>query len=40
VLWKVVTGEGLPRPWLGLRTQRARLFGGATRTVRGGRESL
>jgi peptidoglycan/xylan/chitin deacetylase (PgdA/CDA1 family) len=40
VLWKVVTGEGLPRAWLGLRTRRDRLVGGARRRARAGRQSV
>jgi peptidoglycan/xylan/chitin deacetylase (PgdA/CDA1 family) len=39
-LWKVLTGEGLPRAWLGLRTWRGRLIGGARRRGRPGRESV
>jgi peptidoglycan/xylan/chitin deacetylase (PgdA/CDA1 family) len=34
VLWKVLTGEGLPHAWLGLRSRRRQLFGGARRSGR------
>jgi peptidoglycan/xylan/chitin deacetylase (PgdA/CDA1 family) len=40
MLWKVLTGEGLPRAWLGLRTRRKRLLGGARRRGRTGRENV
>lgn len=39
VLWKVLTGEGLPGPWLGLRSRRRVLVDGARRRGRKGREA-